>query len=385
MARRLRVRNTQSGAVMPLVVEIDNGDGTFAELGVASAAEAAAGENPNKALTPSVASNLASVLAAFTGDSGEGGVKGLVPAPAAGDAAAGKFLKADGAWAVPAHTIVPGGRLTLTTGMPVTSSDVTAAGTLYYTPHTHNIIHLYSGSAWVEHVFTEPSLALTLTVDKNYDVFIYNNAGTLTLELSAAWASDSSRTDALARQDGIWVKEGAATRRWIGTIRASASNQTEDSKAKRFVWNAYNQVQRPLYKAATTASWFANTSIWRRANDAAEQRIEWVNGSVQYCELNQLATAIITSYNGEENFAYSGIGLDDDTTPVPGWTLTSINNFNATDVVVTRKAMHTEHRGHVGEGLHFAQALENSNSPSDPTFEGNGSVANAYISGMVMA
>lgn len=36
----------------------------------------------------------------FVGDSGSGGTKGLVPAPAAGDAAASKFLKADGTWAV---------------------------------------------------------------------------------------------------------------------------------------------------------------------------------------------------------------------------------------------------------------------------------------------
>ena len=37
----------------------------------------------------------------FTGDTGSGGLKGAVPAPAAGDAAAGKYLKADGTWAVP--------------------------------------------------------------------------------------------------------------------------------------------------------------------------------------------------------------------------------------------------------------------------------------------
>lgn len=43
-------------------------------------------------------------MAAMTGDSGAGGVKGAVPAPAAGDAAAGKYFKADGTWAVP-----PGG------------------------------------------------------------------------------------------------------------------------------------------------------------------------------------------------------------------------------------------------------------------------------------
>lgn len=35
------------------------------------------------------------------GDSGLGGYSGNVPAPAMGDAAAGKFLKADGTWAVP--------------------------------------------------------------------------------------------------------------------------------------------------------------------------------------------------------------------------------------------------------------------------------------------
>ena len=38
-------------------------------------------------------------LIAVVGDSGSGGTKGLVPAPAAGDAAANKYLKASGAWA----------------------------------------------------------------------------------------------------------------------------------------------------------------------------------------------------------------------------------------------------------------------------------------------
>lgn len=40
----------------------------------------------------------------LVGDSGSGGTKGLVPAPAAGDTAAGKFLKADGTFAIPAGT-----------------------------------------------------------------------------------------------------------------------------------------------------------------------------------------------------------------------------------------------------------------------------------------
>lgn len=37
----------------------------------------------------------------LVGDSGSGGTRGAAPAPAAGDASAGKFLKADGTWAIP--------------------------------------------------------------------------------------------------------------------------------------------------------------------------------------------------------------------------------------------------------------------------------------------
>lgn len=45
------------------------------------------------------ATQATAILNTMVGDSGSGGTKGLVPAPAAGDAAAGKFLKADGTWA----------------------------------------------------------------------------------------------------------------------------------------------------------------------------------------------------------------------------------------------------------------------------------------------
>jgi hypothetical protein len=47
------------------------------------------------------ATQATAILNNFIGDSGLGGTKGLVPAPAAGDAAASKFLKADGTWAAP--------------------------------------------------------------------------------------------------------------------------------------------------------------------------------------------------------------------------------------------------------------------------------------------
>lgn len=47
------------------------------------------------------------ILDNLVGDSGAGGTKGLAPAPAAGDAASGKFLKADGLWVTPSGTGAP--------------------------------------------------------------------------------------------------------------------------------------------------------------------------------------------------------------------------------------------------------------------------------------
>lgn len=56
-------------------------------------------------------------LRVFIGDTGDGGIIGLVPAPDAGDSAGGKYLKADGTWDVPpgtsTGTITATGALTL--------------------------------------------------------------------------------------------------------------------------------------------------------------------------------------------------------------------------------------------------------------------------------
>lgn len=51
-----------------------------------------------EALTVTQATAL---LNSMVGDSGSGGTKGLAPAPSAGDAALGKYLKADGTWSAP--------------------------------------------------------------------------------------------------------------------------------------------------------------------------------------------------------------------------------------------------------------------------------------------
>jgi len=64
------------------------------------AANSFIGNNTGSAVAPIALTitQATAALNAMVGDSGSGGTKGLVPAPAAGDAVALKFLKADGTW-----------------------------------------------------------------------------------------------------------------------------------------------------------------------------------------------------------------------------------------------------------------------------------------------
>ena len=204
---------------------------------------------------------------------------------------------------------VPGGRLTLVTGVPVTSVDQTAKSTLYYTPYSGNRIDLWDGSVWRPFLFTETSLSLTLISGKNYDVFGYINTGTdtLNLELSTAWTTDTARATALTTQDGILVKSGAGTRRYLGTLRATGTNTTEDSLRRRFVWNYYNQVPRGLYVNDSANSWTDNDTLIHQANNSTANQVEIVAGLAGYCPSITCTTLLSSTAVGVANI---GIGVN---------------------------------------------------------------------------
>ena len=173
---------------------------------------------------------------------------------------------------------VNGLRPTLTTGTPITTADVIGASTLFVTPMFSNQIALYTGGAWSVLSTPEISLALTITNGKNYDYFAYNNSGTVTLEQSAAWATDTTRTDALAQQDGVWVKAADHTRRFLGTLRATGTNTTEDSVLNRLLYSFYNQQPRKLLVQDSTTSWSYATEAWRQARGNGANQWTYVTG-----------------------------------------------------------------------------------------------------------
>lgn len=164
-----------------------------------------------------------------------------------------------------AQNYMPGGRLTLESGVPVSTTDQTAKTTIYYTPFVHNVINLWDGANWVPTEFTETSLALgTITSAKPYDVFGYLSGGALTLEL-LAWTDDTTRATAVTLQDGRYCKSGDKTRLLLGSFYTTATTTTEDSLSARYLWNAYNRVSRRVYVANSTSHTYT-TGSWREWN-----------------------------------------------------------------------------------------------------------------------
>lgn len=279
-------------------------------------------------------------------------------------------------------TIVEG-RLTLTTGLAVTSSDVTAAGTLYFTPYLGNRIRIYDGTRWVLYTFTEKSLSLTLTSGKNYDVFIYDTGAGLGLELSAAWTDDTTRADALTTQDGVDVKSGATTRLWLGTIRASGTNTTEDSRKSRYVWNRYNQVERPFYATDSTNSWNYSTNAWRASNNdttLGTNRVAAVFGAVDgfvHVRCSLIGGSSVAS------FTAIGVGVDSTTVDSANWqaaTAANSGSFYGT--------MFADYDARPGIGFHYFQRIERYDDAGGGTAiwigDGNVSFIHTDIGGWVM-
>lgn len=145
------------------------------------------------------------LLSAVTGDSGAGGIKGLVPAPAAGDAAANKYLKADGNWTTVSAS---GGDLTLLTSGTVSSAATLDIVLTSYTAYRGLVIELSSFTPATDNVL------LYMRVSSN---------GGSTYD---AGASDYDQVITFARADntGLFGQNTAAAAQY-GICGASTSSE----------------------------------------------------------------------------------------------------------------------------------------------------------------
>lgn len=268
-------------------------------------------------------------------------------------------------------------RLTLTTGVPVTTSDVTAATTLYCCPYKGNRIALYDGSTrWNIRSSAQFSLAVgTLTANRPYDVFCYDNAGTPTLEFTS-WTSDTARTTALVYQDGVLVKSGATTRRYLGTFWTTSATQTQDALAGRHLWNYYHRVLKDMRVLDGTNTWTYTTATIRQARATASNQLDFVIGVSEDAVRADVAAS---STNGSASVARTvGIGLD------------STSAFAAAMVAQSTAAAASARAGtsahfdaRIAEGRHYLAWLEYSAATGTTTWYGDNGGTAAIQSGIV--
>lgn len=266
------------------------------------------------------------------------------------------------------------GRLTLTSATPVTTSDVTAATTLYFTPYKGNVVALYDGvSAWTGYTFTERSLSLTgLLATTVYDIFLYDNAGTLTLE-ATAWTNSTTRATALTLQNGVEVKSGATARRYLGTIYIETAGQCDDSVGRRHVWNRWQQVMRRMLADPSDSSHTYNSSTlreWNGGSTPGNTRVSVVVGLNEHCVRAQMNSA--AEGNGTGYGLSINIGLDSSSTGAAiTMNVNSPSNNNRTFIGVS-------YNNYVGIGAHTLRMLQASGTATT-TWHGQFSSMTAEI------
>ncbi|OWY61873.1 hypothetical protein B7486_61470, partial [cyanobacterium TDX16] len=256
----------------------------------------------------------------------------------------------------------PGGRLTLTSGSPV-SGDVAATSNVYYCPYKHNRITLWDGTRWVALSFSEVTMTLSgMTANRPYDVFAYISAGALAIE-RLVWTSDSARATGISLQDGRYCKTGDKTRLYLGTFYASSTTETQDTVPSRFVWNMYHRVERNLSVVEGTNSWTYTTATWRSANSSTANRVQMVRG----LDEDAVRAHVWATASGTATAALAvGVGLDS----------TSANSAQTFGAVTQTNYVtpHAIYCGRPGIGLHYLQWLEISEANGTVTWYGDAGV-----------
>lgn len=271
----------------------------------------------------------------------------------------------------------PGGRLSLTSGTPVTSGDVAGATAVYWVPYKHNRVPLYDGSSWSLHsIPTELSQTLAdatkspaaTSADLNYDVFLWNDAGVERISRGPPWTSGGGSavvrgtgagSTELERVDGRLVNKvsisngpGAQRGLYVGTIRTGGSNTVNDTVAFRHCWNQYNRVARPMRVLEAAPDWNYTTATLRQARASAANQLDFVRGADEDLVEADVTIDALNSAGG--TFAIVGIGLDSTSALASGVTSSAATLTTANEAVGTQ----AKWRGFPGLGRHTLVWLE---------------------------
>lgn len=236
-------------------------------------------------------------VSTMVGDTGSGGARGVVPAPAAGDATAGKYLKADGTWAVPPAGGSGGGTvtsvgLTMPTEFSVSGSPVTAAGTLAVTKATQAANQVYAGPA------TSGGAAL-IQQTSNFQTGVTslslaypgaNAAGNLLI--ACIWLRSSPTAPTVTDTAGnTWTKAvgftgGLLTSIWYACPAAAGANTvtySDPSGGANHIHLVIEEVTGIVPSSPLDQTGTVTSSLTVTTTGSVSQATEWVVGAMGGC------------------------------------------------------------------------------------------------------
>lgn len=283
----------------------------------------------------------------------------------------------------------PQGRLTLVTATPVMATSQSAKTTIFYTPYEGDMVPIYDGTNMVPTVFTELSQTTTdatkspaaVAVSSVYDLFVWNDAGTIRCTRGPAWSSDTSRGYNLVMVNGILlnnslITNGPAASRgtYVGTVRSNGSSQIDfiygSAGTPGFfgVWNMYNRKQ--LFSTCTenTGSWTYTTLTYRTPNGGSSSRHTFVSGLAEDC-IRATFNTWVQTVNSTGAFMTIGIAMDSSTSP------DKASQFDNPGTGIAQTNL-TAMQAYVPQlGVHYIQALERGDGVFANTFQGQSSAA----------
>lgn len=221
-----------------------------------------------------------------------------------------------------------------------------SGGNLRLLPRNGNNVLVKDADGWF--IRQVPNAGITLgtgglVVDTNYNIYLYDSAGTLTLEASTT-------ASALDADTGVRIKSGDATRTLVGKARTDNPLAWVDSGAKRYVLSYFQRRGKISVGALTADRTTASTSFVEVNSEIRANYLTWGDEVVVHS-----ATGSVDHDTGTTGRVQTSLGVDGATSLGPVVTMT---------VPTASRAYHMSVEAHSveAEGNHYTTLIGRTNA-----------------------
>lgn len=240
------------------------------------------------------------------------------------------------------------GRLTVSSGTPVVTSNVSGATTIYYVPYNGRAITIYNGTNDINYDIGVSGINIALgsnwAANSAFDVFVYNNSGSPAL-CTVAWTNTTTRATALdLATRGYYTNSGTPACRtgnastitlsanqgtYLGSFYTNGSTGQVDyvlsgsgsggAAVNLGLWNYYNRVLTAASVTDNGVSYTYNSTTIREARGSSNNQVNFMIGVVE-SGVNSINNISVTSGSGSGSVGNFGLGLNSTTLFTPIFT-----------------------------------------------------------------